>query len=237
MTPSPTPTPTTTRRCTTPSPSSSRRAPRQPTGPVCRSSPWRRPPSPRAPRSPRPTATDLLRSKSLDRNSFDSGDWFNALHWDCRAGNGFGRGLPPAADNRAKWSYAKPLLANAAISPGCAQINGASSAYQDLLTIRATERDFDLSTAGQVQSTLSFPLSGKDETPGVITMRLGKLVVVLNAAPGATTQKVASLAGKNYALHPVQAAGADLTVKRSAYERSSGSFTVPGRTVAVFSLR
>ncbi|MFI7362384.1 pullulanase-type alpha-1,6-glucosidase [Streptomyces sp. NPDC050149] len=181
--------------------------------------------------------TDLLRSKSLDRNSYDSGDWFNALHWDCRAGNGFGRGLPPAADNQAKWSYAKPLLANAAISPGCAQIDGASSAYQDLLTIRATEKDFDLSTAGQVQSTLSFPLSGKDETPGVITMRLGKLVVVLNAAPGATTQKVASLAGKNYALHPVQAAGADLTVKRSTYERSSGSFTVPGRTVAVFSLR
>ncbi|MFI6863751.1 pullulanase-type alpha-1,6-glucosidase [Streptomyces sp. NPDC050421] len=181
--------------------------------------------------------TDLLRSKSLDRNSFDSGDWFNALHWDCRAGNGFGRGLPPAADNEAKWSYAKPLLTNTAISPGCAQIDGASAAYQDLLTIRSTEQDFDLSTAGQVQSALSFPLSGKDETPGVITMRLGKLVVVLNAAPGATTQKVAALAGKNYALHPVQAAGADLTVKRSTYERSSGSFTVPGRTVAVFSLR
>lgn len=181
--------------------------------------------------------TDMLRSKSLDRNSFDSGDWFNALHWDCRAGNGFGRGLPPAADNEAKWSYAKPLLANAAISPGCAQIDGASAAYQDLLTIRATEKDFDLSTAGQVRSRLSFPLSGKDETPGVITMRLGKLVVVLNAAPGATTQKAASLAGTNYALHPVQAAGADLTVKRSTYERSSGSFTVPGRTVAVFSLR
>lgn len=38
--------------------------------------------------------SDLLRSKSLDRNSYDSGDWFNALHWDCRDGNGFGRGLP-----------------------------------------------------------------------------------------------------------------------------------------------
>ncbi|MEU8629300.1 pullulanase-type alpha-1,6-glucosidase [Streptomyces sp. NPDC048669] len=181
--------------------------------------------------------TDLLRSKSLDRNSFDSGDWFNALHWDCRAGNGFGRGLPPAADNEDKWPYAKPLLTNAAISPGCAQINGASAAYRDLLTIRATEKDFGLSTAGQVQSALSFPLSGKDETPGVITMRLGKLVVVLNAAPGATTQTVAALAGRNYALHPVQAAGADRTVKQSTYERSSGSFTVPGRTVAVFSLR
>ncbi|MFJ7627231.1 pullulanase-type alpha-1,6-glucosidase [Streptomyces sp. NPDC097595] len=181
--------------------------------------------------------TDLLRSKSLDRNSFDSGDWFNALHWDCRAGNGFGRGLPPAADNEAKWPYAKPLLTNAAVNPGCAQINGASAAYRDLLTIRTTEKDFDLAGAAQVQSQLAFPLSGKDETPGVITMRLGKLVVVFNAAPGTTTQKVTALAGKDYALHPVQAKGADSTVKKSSYERSSGSFTVPGRTVAVFTLR
>ncbi|MER5617755.1 pullulanase-type alpha-1,6-glucosidase [Streptomyces sp. NPDC002215] len=180
--------------------------------------------------------TDLLRSKSLDRNSYDSGDWFNALHWDCRDGNGFGRGLPPAADNESKWSYAKPLLADAAIGPGCAQIDGASAAYRDLLTIRSTEKDFGLSTTEQVQSTLSFPLSGKDETPGVITMRLGKLVIVLNAAPGTRTQTVAELAGKQYALHPVQAAGADPTVKKSMYEASSGRFTVPGRTVAVFSL-
>ncbi|WP_392670004.1 pullulanase-type alpha-1,6-glucosidase [Streptomyces sp. LN785] len=181
--------------------------------------------------------TDLLRSKSLDRNSFDSGDWFNALHWDCRDGNGFGRGLPPAADNQAKWPYAKPLLASAALRPGCAQIDGASAAYQDLLTIRSTEKEFDLATAEQVQSALSFPLSGKDETPGVITMRLGKLVIVLNATPGTERQQIDGLAGKDYALHPVQAAGADSTVKKSSYERSSGSFTVPGRTVAVFSLR
>ncbi|WP_392754182.1 pullulanase-type alpha-1,6-glucosidase [Streptomyces sp. LN590] len=181
--------------------------------------------------------SDLLRSKSLDRNSFDSGDWFNALHWDCRDGNGFGRGLPPAADNESKWSYAKPLLTSAVLSPGCAQINGASAAYQDLLTIRTTEKEFDLSTTEQVQSTLSFPLSGKDETPGVITMRLGKLVIVLNATPGTEHQQIAELAGKDYALHSVQAAGADSTVKKASYERSSGSFTVPGRTVAVFSLR
>ncbi|MYQ85741.1 MULTISPECIES: pullulanase-type alpha-1,6-glucosidase [unclassified Streptomyces] len=179
--------------------------------------------------------TDLLRSKSLDRNSYDSGDWFNALHWDCRDGNGFGRGLPPAADNEPKWSYAKPLLADPALRPGCARINGASAAYRDLLTIRATERDFGLATTGQVQSALSFPLSGKAETPGVITMRLGKLVVVLNATPGTVRQTVTALAGKGYALHPVQAAGADSTVKKSTYEESSGRFTVPGRTVAMFS--
>ncbi|WP_405661732.1 pullulanase-type alpha-1,6-glucosidase [Streptomyces sp. NBC_01166] len=178
--------------------------------------------------------TDLLRSKSLDRNSYDSGDWFNALHWDCRKGNGFGRGLPPAADNKDKWSYGKPLLTAAALTPGCAQITGASAAYQDLLTIRTTEKDFGLATAEQVQDTLSFPLSGKEETPGVITMRLGDLVVVMNATPGTQSQDIPGLAGKAYALHPVQAAGADAAVKKSSYEKKAGSFTVPGRTVAVF---
>ncbi|MGW1724662.1 pullulanase-type alpha-1,6-glucosidase [Streptomyces sp. NPDC002306] len=177
--------------------------------------------------------SDLLRSKSLDRNSYDSGDWFNAVHWNCADGNGFGRGLPMAADNADKWPYAKPLLSS--VSVGCAQITGASAAYRDLLRIRTTERVFSLGSAGQVQSKLSFPLSGKDETPGVITMRLGDLVVVFNATPTTQRQTVGALAGTGYRLHPAQASGADPTVKSARYERESGTFAVPGRTVAVFS--
>lgn len=176
--------------------------------------------------------TDLLRSKSLDRNSFDSGDWFNAIHWNCADGNGFGRGLPPAADNASKWPYAKPLLTG--VTVGCPQIDGASAAYRDLLRIRSTEPDFSLATAAQVQSRLSFPLSGKDETPGVITMRLGDLVVVFNATPERQQQRVGDLAGTAYGLHPVQAAGADPVVKGASYAAATGTFTVPARTVAVF---
>lgn len=176
--------------------------------------------------------TDLLRSKSLDRNSYDSGDWFNAIHWNCADGNGFGRGLPPAADNQDKWPWAKPLLST--VKVGCPQITGASAAYQDLLRIRTSERDFSLATAGQVQSRLAFPLSGTDETPGVITMRLGDLVVVFNATPERQEQRIGASAGADYRLHPVQAAGADSVVKKSSYAARSGTFTVPGRTVAVF---
>ncbi|AWT42851.1 MULTISPECIES: pullulanase-type alpha-1,6-glucosidase [Streptomyces] len=174
--------------------------------------------------------TDLLRSKSLDRNSFDSGDWFNAIHWNCADGNGFGRGLPMAADNASKWPYAKPLLTTVGV--GCAQIDGASAAYRDLLRIRTTERAFSLGTAEEVQRQLAFPLSGAEETPGVITMRLGDLVVVFNATPERQQQHVGSLAGTAYRLHPVQAAGSDPVVKTSSY--SDGTFTVPARTVAVF---
>ncbi|WP_078965478.1 pullulanase-type alpha-1,6-glucosidase [Streptomyces aureocirculatus] len=179
--------------------------------------------------------SDLLRSKSLDRNSYDSGDWFNAIHWDCRDGNGFGRGLPPAADNKPKWPYGKPLLADRALAPGCAQIDGAATAYRDLLRIRSTEPAFALATADRVRKELSFPLSGTSgETPGVITMRLGPLVVVLNATPRQQTQRVRDLAGTAYALHPVQARGSDPVVRAAAYERGSGTFEVPARTVAVF---
>ncbi|MGW0584989.1 pullulanase-type alpha-1,6-glucosidase, partial [Streptomyces sp. NPDC002920] len=178
--------------------------------------------------------SDLLRSKSLDRNSYDSGDWFNAIHWNCADGNGFGRGLPPAADNAAKWPYATPLLSTVR-GIGCAQIEGASAAYRDLLRIRTTEKAFSLGTAARVQSALSFPLSGKDETPGVITMRLGELVVVFNATPVTQKQRIDSVAGTGYRLHPLQAAGADSIVKSASYARESGTFAVPGRTVAVFS--
>ncbi|WP_374228691.1 pullulanase-type alpha-1,6-glucosidase [Streptomyces sp. ET3-23] len=173
--------------------------------------------------------TDLLRSKSLDRNSYDSGDWFNAIHWDCRdgQGNGFGRGLPQAADNAAKWPYARPLLADPSLRPGCGPREAASAAYRDLLRIRTTEPAFD-------RGAVSFPLSGTGETPGVITMRMGDLMIVFNAAPDAQAQRVPALRGTGWVLHPVQGAGADAVVKSASYDRGSGTFTVPGRTVAVF---
>ncbi|MET8945032.1 pullulanase-type alpha-1,6-glucosidase [Streptomyces sp. NPDC004542] len=179
--------------------------------------------------------TDLLRSKSLDRDSFDSGDWFNAIHWNCADGNGFGRGLPMAAGNQSKWDYARPLLTG--VEVGCPQITGASAAYRDLLRIRTAEKAFSLGTAAQVQDRLSFPLSGEDETPGVITMRLGDLVVVFNATPEKQEQRIAALAGEHYRLHPVQAKGADAVVKSAAFTSESGTFAVPARTVAVFTRR
>ncbi len=177
--------------------------------------------------------TDRLRSKSLDRNSFDSGNWFNALHWDCRDGNGFGRGLPPAADNKDKWPYARPLLTSVRV--GCEDIEAAAAAYRDLLKIRTTESVFGQRTADDVQRTLSFPLSGRGETPGVVTMRLGDLVVIVNATPERREQQVGAVAGTPYHVHPAQRKGADPIVKSASYEQSSGIFTVPGRTVAVFS--
>jgi pullulanase-type alpha-1,6-glucosidase len=184
--------------------------------------------------------SERLRSKSLDRNSFDSGDWFNEIQWDAAAGNGFGRGLPPAADNADVWDQARPLLADPALVPGRVEIEATASAYADLLRIRASSPAFGLSSAEEVQRHVAFPLSGPDELPGVITMTLTgdprwvSLVVVFNATPTTVAPAVPGLAGAVVTLHPVLAASADPVVRRSGFEPATGTVTVPARTVAVF---
>lgn len=188
--------------------------------------------------------SDLLRSKSLDSNSFNSGDWFNAVHWQCADGNGWGHGLPMAADNQSMWPTAAALLADPRLTVGCDQIGSTSAQYQAFLTIKQSSPLFALTTAAQVQQRLSYPLSGTPgETPGVITLHLDGtglagaekgLTVVFNATPTAQTQTVASLKGSSQALHPAQAAGNDAVVKQSAFDAGTGTFTVPARTVAVF---
>jgi pullulanase-type alpha-1,6-glucosidase len=188
--------------------------------------------------------SDLLRSKSLDANSFDSGDWFNSISWDCRQGNGWGRGLPMAADNQSMWARDKQLLADPKLRMGCNETGASTAIYQQFLRIRQSSPLFALASTAEVQRRLSFPLSGTaGEDPGVITMHLDGtglkgaekgLTVVFNATPTARTQTVAGLRGSKQRLHEVQAKGSDPVVKQAAFDPASGTFTVPGRTVAVF---
>ncbi len=187
--------------------------------------------------------SDLLRSKSLDGNSFDSGDWFNAIRWNCKDGNGFGLGLPTAGSNQSFWPYAGPLLADPALVPDCAADTTASALYQQFLEIKRSTPLFSLGTAAAVQQRLTFPLSGTPgAVPGVITFHLDgaglgtyrSVTVVVNATPAGQRQTVSALAGTAERLHPAQADGTDPVVKRSAFDPADGTFTVPARTVAVF---
>ncbi len=189
------------------------------------------------------TGSERLRSKSLDRNSYNSGDWFNQIRWNCADGNGFGIGLPPEQDNKDKWPYARPLLADPALVPDCAAIGLADARYRELLRVRESSPVFGLGTAAEVQKRLSFPLSGTAETPGVITMKLDgrgldrrwtSVTVVFNATPVAATQTVGALRGATVGLHPVLKNSADPVLRTASFDRATGTFTVPARSVAVF---
>ncbi len=188
--------------------------------------------------------TDFLRSKSLDRNSYDSGDWFNYLDFSL-TDNGFGAGLPPAADNKDKWPYMRPLLALAELKPSPADMRHAHALACDLLRLRASSRLFRLGDAEAVKAKVSFPVSGSwTQVPGVILMLLDdtvgqpvelrwrRIVVVFNGTAWPVRQQAPALAAGTWALHPVQAAGSDPVVRSARAE--GGVFMVPGRTAAVF---
>jgi pullulanase len=189
--------------------------------------------------------SERLRSKSLDRNSYNSGDWFNQIRWDPALGNGFGLGLPPAEDNREQWGDARPLLAEPALVPPPEVIALAAERYRELLRIRRSSPVFGLPTAEEVQRRLSFPLGGPGETPGVIVMSLDgtgldpqwrRVVVVFNATEEPTTQSVPALAGVDLHPHPELIGSADplLRTATATTGDAAAGLTVPPRSVAVF---
>ena len=189
--------------------------------------------------------TELLRSKSLDRDSYNSGDWFNAIDFTGRS-NGFGRGLPPAGRNERAWFIQGPLLADARLRPSPEEIAAARAQALDLLRLRSSTPLFSLGETDLVRDKLSFPGAGFAAPPGIIAMLiddaagerdvdpdLDGVLVVFNASGHTLTRTLAELTGRSFRLSPVQAEGADDVVKRTGFDRSTGTVNVPARTVAV----
>jgi pullulanase len=192
--------------------------------------------------------TDMLRSKSIDRDSFNSGDWFNRLDFTYRSNN-WGAGLPPAHANKDKWPIMQPLLANRAMQPSPAEIRRAVEHFREMLRIRKSTRLFRLRTAAEIESKVRFYNTGPEQVPGLIVMaiddrgadriadRYGLVVALVNASDAAQVFVARDLAGTRLALHPVLAASSDPLARTSRFDRATGSFRVPARTTAVFVLR
>ncbi len=191
---------------------------------------------------------DLLRSKSGDKNSYNSGDWFNALDFTYQT-DGWGHGLPPEGDNKSNWGVWQPLLGDPDLMPTEPVITATAAYFRDLLQIRQSSLLFRLRTADEVNQRLSFANTGADQIPGLIVMSLddtvgenldpnyAQIVVLFNANNAAQSFTLDSVAGMSFALHPVQMNGSDPVVKDASFDADNGTFSVPGRTTAVFVLK
>jgi pullulanase len=190
--------------------------------------------------------TELLRSKSLDRNSYDSGDWFNRLDFSLQD-NGFGAGLPPAWDNADSWDVMRPVLANPAIKPAPADIAWTRDAFLDLLRIRASSTLFRLRSADDVIARLRLHNVGPEQIPTVLAAQIDgrgypgagfdEIVYFINVSDSAQALTLPDAAGKPYRLHPVQRAAeaADPRPREQArYAADSGRFEIPPRSAVVF---
>ena len=188
---------------------------------------------------------ELLRSKAFDRNSYNSGDWFNRIDWSGTSNYINLMGLPQATDNSANWAVMTPILMSANIVPTATTIAATRDAVLDLLRVRRSTSMFRLHTPAEVAACVQFP-DAISQVNGLIVMQIGgagaacgdgayrSIVVLINAGKAAQTYAIPALTGHALVLHPAQAAGADAIAKSSSYAAATGAFSVPARTIAVF---
>jgi len=186
---------------------------------------------------------DLLRSKSMERDSYDSGDWFNRVDFSYTTNN-WNVGLPSKDKDQANWGVIGAILDDDAIAPTKAHIEATAAHLLELLAIRASSPLFRLRTAADVQKRLYQRNIGPDQNPGVLFFTLSDatcggddldpavdgIVIFINTRPAQAEFVLDGASG--WQLHPVQAASADATVRAATF--SGSTFTVPARTAAVF---
>lgn len=193
--------------------------------------------------------SDMLRSKSLDRNSYNSGDWFNRLDFTYEMNN-FGVGLPPEQDNGNRYEVMQPLLAEEKYQADSDAIMQNADVFRDMLNVRYSTPLFRLETAEDVMNRVAFHNTGPEQVPGLIVMSItdtgdgiedidpdhDAVFVVFNATPDEVTfaPDGGVLAGLPVMLHGELADGSDSVTASASFDDEAGAFTVPGYTTAVY---
>ncbi|MBM32919.1 MAG: pullulanase [Rheinheimera sp.] len=189
---------------------------------------------------------DFLRSKSMDRDSYDSGDWFNYVDFTMQTNN-WAVGLPLAEKNRDSWDSIATLFLNPQTQVSSTDIMFASDVFAEFLAIRSGSPLFRLTTGQDVMDRVGFHNIGSNQTQGVIVMSIDDgsgltdldpmhdaLVVMVNGTAQEQSHTVPTATG--FDLHPLQQASVDTNVSMASFTAGTdeGTFTVPAYSMAVF---
>jgi pullulanase len=187
--------------------------------------------------------SELLRSKSFLRDSYDYADWFNKVDFSMQSNN-YNVGLPPWVKDGDNWETIKQIIKNNEgrdlVSPEL--IERSSAMFLDLLSIRSTSPLFRLTNAKDIIERVSFINTGPDQKIGLIAMQLSdigfeevldplfnSLLVIFNNSDKPQTLVIDT--GLNYSLHPIQQNGVDSVAKK--VKIGDNTVTVPPLTTVV----
>ena len=187
---------------------------------------------------------EILRSKSADRNSYNSGDWFNRIDWTLKSNN-WGVGLPPANGNQGRLGHHRTGAGRSQPEAQRAEISKDTFRHMlEMLVIRKTSGLFRLRTADEIKKAVSFYNVGPTRSPGSSSSAscntgkscfpVSEAVVLVNATPQTQAFTDPAFKRQPLLLHPVQAFSHDPVVRTSKFQSQTGTFTVPARTTAVF---
>lgn len=187
--------------------------------------------------------TDLLRSKSMDRDSYDSGDWYNAIDYTLETTH-WGKGLPPAWRNEDSWDEQRIIMQNENVNITSDHMSFTRDAFLDQMRVRYSSPLFRLQTAEEIHKRVAFHNTGPDQEPGLIVMTISDGVcagealdpnydgiLVLFNADDETKTVEPGLSGMK--LHPILETGSD-PVLRDVAMTAGGSVQIPALSALVF---
>ena len=196
---------------------------------------------------------DMLRSKSMDRNTYDAGDWFNYVDFTYETNN-WNVGLPLAQDNEARWEEMGEFIYSPNRAASMADIMFASDVFAELLNIRMTSPLFRLTTAEDIIDRIGFHNIGERQQRGLIAMSIDDgvsensdesrqdldmmndaIMVLVNT--GYEEKSITVNTATGFSLHATQMNSVDAKVRGATFvegEDGNGTFTVPALTIAVF---
>ncbi|MGY3945531.1 pullulanase-type alpha-1,6-glucosidase [Aeromonas tecta] len=111
---------------------------------------------------------ELLRSKSMERDSYDSGDWYNRVDYTL-GDNNFDKGLPRKDKDEANYGLIEQVI-NLHNKPTPGQMQEMQGFYQELAQLRQSSRLLRLGSGAEVIKRVDFRNTGPDQVPGLIVM-------------------------------------------------------------------
>lgn len=131
--------------------------------------------------------SEILRSKSGDVDSYNSGDWFNNINWTLEDNN-WAKGLPPSFKNYNDWSFWSPRLNDSLTRVTAFEIKKNLKEFKAYLAIRRDSKLFSFKDLDQVYKTVSFIDNERQNETGFIAMHLKdhsqtkeELLILVNA--------------------------------------------------------
>ncbi len=194
---------------------------------------------------------ELLRSKSMQRDSYDFGDWFNLVDFTLQDSN-WNKGLPAKEKDFHNYDQITRAVDDVQSQPSAADMEQMLENYKEMLRIRTDSPLISLPGADEILARVDFRNTGIGQTPGLIVMtidngstqatdldpRYDAMVVVINASPDAQIVKdfkdhqAEAITLGQFELHPMHIARG--TAGDSSY--GEGQFNIAPWSSAVFVL-
>ncbi|MEX0447161.1 pullulanase-type alpha-1,6-glucosidase [Xenorhabdus sp. SGI246] len=190
--------------------------------------------------------SELLRSKSFTRDSYNAGDWFNRVSYDYKDNN-YDVGLPAQSDDGKNYPLINRVK-NQVKKPGQNELLKMMAFYQELLRLRQFSPLMALGNGAAVRQRVDFINVGPHQQMGLMVMtiddgnitprdldwRFDGLVVVINAASWSVTVK--DLNVKGLKLNDIQRELGKTSLAAGIRITEDGEVTMPAWSAAILVL-